>query len=232
MLLRTTVAATCFAFGLGACTPADRPTEPADPGLLRVRDLAPGIVFEMRYAGANNFTGEKVPGYEAPDCLLTRPAAAALAGVQSDLANRGLGLIVWDCYRPQRAVDAFMRWADDPDQRGRERWYPNVAKSALVKEGYIAERSGHSRGSTADLGLVRPDSDGTPQPLDLGTPFDFFDPRAHTDAPGLSAEHQANRQVLVQAMPARGFVNYPKEWWHYTLRDEPWPETVFDVPVR
>ncbi len=217
------------AFG---CAPRQAPVAAPVPSLVAVRTLAPGIVFDMRYAGPNNFTGAPVPGYDAPECWLSPPAAEALAAVQRDLAQRKLGLVAWDCYRPQRAVTAFMHWAADPDQTGRARWYPNVAKSALVPESYIAERSGHSRGSTVDVGLVRHAADGRVEELDMGTPFDFFDPRAHTAAQGLSPEERKHRALLVEAMRARGFVNFDKEWWHYTLRDEPWPGTYLDVPVR
>ena len=223
--------ACAIAAGLG-CAPRHAPVPTPAADLIAVRTLAPGMVFDMRYAGPDNFTGAAVPGYDAPECWLSPPAAEALAAVQRDLGARELGLVVWDCYRPQRAVSAFMRWAADPDRTGRQRWYPNIAKSALVPEGYIAERSGHSRASTVDVGLVRRAADGHSDLLDMGTAFDFFDPRAHTAAQGLSSEQRANRALLVESMRARGFVNFDKEWWHYTLHDEPWPETYLDVPVR
>lgn len=203
----------------------------AAAGLVEVRTLAPGIRVEARYAGPDNFTGAPVPGYEGNACLLLRPVAEALARVQQDLQAEGLGLLVYDCYRPVRAVQAFMHWAradDDPGQKAR--WYPRVDKDALVPE-YIADSSGHSRGATVDLALVRCDGDGRCEPLDMGTPFDFFDPSAHTDALVAPAQ-QANRQRLRAAMEAGGFRNYPREWWHYTLDPEPDPTLAYDVPVR
>jgi D-alanyl-D-alanine dipeptidase len=162
-------------------------------------------------------------------CLLTRPAAQALAAVQQDLRSSGLGLRVYDCYRPQRAVDHFVRWAADPgDQRTRETFYPRVPKQELIARGYIAERSGHSRGSTVDVTLVAADG----APLEMGTPFDLFDERSHTASLAVPAEARANRERLRAAMERRGFRNLAVEWWHYTLADEPYPDRGFDVPVR
>ncbi len=156
----------------------ERPDEAPDArvDLVDVREVEPSIRADIRYAGSNNFVGGPVDGYEGATCLLSRPAAEALARVQRDLAAEGLGLLVYDCYRPQRAVDHFVRWAEDTtDARTKAEFYPNVDKSRLFDEGYIAERSGHSRGSTVDLTLVR---DGTAEALDMGTPYDFFDPRS------------------------------------------------------
>lgn len=234
----------------GACAPEDdgaaRDAEPrnppsetqtaADPDLVDVTALEPSIRADIKYAGSDNFVGATVDGYEAAKCLLARPAAEALAAVQRSLAADGLGLLVYDCYRPQRAVDHFVRWArDTTDLRTKAAHYPNVDKSRLFEEGYIAARSGHSRASTVDLTLVRlPSADvrTAAEPLDMGTPYDFFDPRSHTESPEVTGSQLANRLRLREAMEAGGFRNYEKEWWHYTLRDEPWPETYFDVVVR
>ena len=203
------------------------------PDLVDVTTLAPSIRTDMRYADADNFVGEPVDGYEAARCLLARPAAEALAGVQRRLAADGLGLLVYDCYRPQRAVDHFVRWAEDTaDVHTKAEHYPDVPKSRLFEEGYIAARSGHSRASTADLTMVRVAGDGSAQPLDMGTPFDFFDPRSHTESPDVTQAQHANRVRLRDAMEAGGFHNYVDEWWHYTLNDEPYPDTYFDVVVR
>lgn len=206
----------------------------AAAGMRDVRDvrmLVPGIRTEMRYAGADNFTGAPVPGYEAPRCLLLRPAAAALARVQASLQAEGLALLVYDCYRPVRAVQAFMRWAASPDDPVlKARWHPRVDRSALVPE-YIADSSGHSRGASVDLTFARCDAAGACVPLDMGTPFDFFDPAAHTDAP-VTAAQRGNRDRLRAAMEAGGFRNYPREWWHYTLHPEPDAATAYDFPVR
>ena len=207
-----------------------------NPDLVDVRELEPSIRTDIRYAGSDNFVGGPVDGYESPACLLARPAAEALAGVQRELAAEELGLLVYDCYRPQRAVDHFVRWAADTADLGtKEAYYPNVEKSRLFEEGYIAERSGHSRGATIDLTLVRaPVAADAPadEPLDMGTPYDFLDPRSHTESPEVADEQRANRLRLRAAMEAGGFRNYEAEWWHYTLRDEPYPDTYFDLPIR
>jgi D-alanyl-D-alanine dipeptidase len=189
----------------------------------------PGLILDMRYAGSHNFVGRPIDGYAAPHCLLAQPAAAALADVARDLAPRGLVIKTFDCYRPVRAVENFVRWARDlTDTAGKAEFYPDVDKRTLFRDGYIASHSGHSRGSTIDLTLAR--SDG--RELDMGTPFDFFSPKSWTADPTISAEQHANRMVLAAAMRRRGFRGYDKEWWHFTLREEPFPETYFDFPVR
>jgi zinc D-Ala-D-Ala dipeptidase len=190
--------------------------------------VVPGLIVEMRYAGPHNFVGRPIDGYEAPHCLLTRAAADALAEVAQDLKPRGLGLKVFDGYRPTRAVAEFVRWARDlKDQKMKAEFYPAVDKRILL-DGYIAARSGHSRGSTMDLTLAK--SDGTE--LEMGTHFDFFSPKSWTADPSISAEAHDDRMLLAAAMRRRGFYGYWKEWWHFTLRAEPFPQTYFDFPVR
>lgn len=201
-------------------------TRPAD--FVDVSTLVPGLVVDMRYFGAHNFVGAKVDGYEAPVCVLTRQAAAALAAVQRDLSSRGLGLKVFDCYRPVRAVSHFVRWARDPDQRTKEEFYPDIDKRALFREGFIASRSGHSRGSTVDLTLVRLPGD---EELDMGTHFDLLSYRS-SNRGKVTPQQGANRKLLADAMRARGFLPYDKEWWHFTLRNEPFPDTYFDFAVK
>lgn len=206
-------------------------TDAAQAGMVEVRALAPDIAEDIRYAGHHNFTGRPVPGYAAPACYLLRPAAQALARVQAALRAQGYGLQMFDCYRPVTAVRAFVAWVADPDdQVAKAEFYPGLDKSVLIAQGYIADRSGHSRGATVDLGLLDCRA-GPCVPLDMGTGFDFFGPRAHTDAPGLAPAQRANRQRLVQAMAAAGFANYDQEWWHYTLMPEPTPHTAYDFPV-
>lgn len=206
-------------------------TGPEAAGMIAVRELAPDVALEIRYAGSHNFVGAPIDGYEAPRCYLLRPAAEALARVQAGLRPRGLRLRVFDCYRPVRAVRHFMRWARDPEAlEGKAEFYPELDKSALVPQ-YIAEHSGHSRGATLDLTLDRCDPGGC-TPLDMGTGFDWFGERAHTDSPLVTGAQRGNRHLLRDAMQAEGFVNYADEWWHYTLRPEPDPGTAYDFPVR
>jgi D-alanyl-D-alanine dipeptidase len=204
----------------------------ADAGLVEIRTRAPGIALDIRYATADNFTARPVPGYAAPACYLLPPVADALARVERTLRSQGHALQVHDCYRPVRSVQAFVAWARDPHETSRKAMqYPDVDKQRLFAEGYIAEHSGHSRAATVDVGLMQCEGERC-TPLDMGTDFDFFGTRAHTSAEGLSGLQQANRQRLLQAMAAEGFINYPQEWWHYTLQPEPDPHTAYDVPVR
>jgi zinc D-Ala-D-Ala dipeptidase len=217
----------CIALLLFATLPAlaqdKRPASFVDAAAV-----VPGLVVEMRYFGDDNFVGSRIDGYEKPLCLLTRPAAQALAAVARDLAPRGLKLKVFDCYRPQRAVAHFLRWARAVDDlRNKETFYPDMEKSQLFTDGYIATYSGHSRGSTVDLTLV-----GSGDELDMGTPFDFLGPRSAASDPTVSAEAYSNRALLAAAMSSRGFRPYHKEWWHFTLRTEPFPDSYFDFPVR
>jgi zinc D-Ala-D-Ala dipeptidase len=215
----------CFA--AGACTLVSAQDRPAF--FVDAAEVVPGLVTDMRYAGTHNFVGRRIDGYAAGRCLLTKPAAAALAGVARDLAPRGFVIKVFDCYRPARAVANFVRWAGDlNDTAGKTEFYPNVDKRTLFRAGYISSRSGHSRGSTVDLTLVRA-GDGE---LDMGTPFDFFSPLSSPASGGVSAEARANRAMLATAMRRRGFRPYAKEWWHFTLAAEPFPNTYFDFPVR
>src|SRR5262245_50979954 len=200
------------------------------PGFVDAAAVVDGLVIDMRYFGEKNFVGERIDGYDRARCVLSAPAASALAAVQRDLATRGLELKVFDCYRPQRAVAHFVRWAQRIDDVKRKReFYPDVDKRDLFKEGYISERSGHSRGSTVDLTLARR-ADG--RELDMGSPFDFFSPKSWPSDTDVGAQAQANRALLAAAMTRGGFRPYDKEWWHFTLVDEPFPDTYFDFPVR
>jgi D-alanyl-D-alanine dipeptidase len=192
--------------------------------------VVPNLVVDLRYLGADNFVGRPIEGYEKPICYLTREAANALAEVARDLEPQGLAIKAFDCYRPVRAVAHFVRWARDlRDEARKAAYYPQVDKRHLFRDGYIAARSGHSRGSTIDMTLVRRDGG---KELDMGTPFDFFSPRSAPGDKGVSAEAQTSRRLLADAMSRRGFAPYSKEWWHFTLRKEPFPDTFFDFPVR
>ena len=219
-----------FASGLAlmliACSHA--PTERPE-GFVDATSVVPGLRLEMRYAGAHNFVGRRIDGYEAPVCILTREAAEALARVQGDLAARGLGLKVYDCYRPRRAVAHFGRWAADlTDQSTKAEFYPNVDKSQLFTLGYIAERSGHSRGSTVDVTIIDLASGAE---IDMGSPFDLFDTRSWPTDESVSAAARANRMLLQGVMREHGFRSLREEWWHFTLDAEPHPETYFDFVV-
>ena len=215
-----------------------------------LRDVDPSIEQDMRYAESDNFTGRPVPGYDAPECVLVREAAEALKAAQAELKPMGLSLRVYDCYRPAQAVAAFVAWAKEPDNpEAKLSHYPDLPKSALFP-GYIATRSGHSRGATIDVTLVpvgsSPTADGagatntaactsaepSDNSLDMGTGFDCFDPKANTYAPDLTPDQRRNRELLLEVMSRHGFKNYPKEIWHYTFQPEPYPNTYFDFPIR
>jgi D-alanyl-D-alanine dipeptidase len=237
-----------------ASVPAQAKTEPKAPkDFVALRTVDPTIIQEMRYFTPHNFVGERIDGYEQPICLLTRPAAEALHRAQVRLLRKGYTLKVYDCYRPQRAVNHFVRWAEDlDDQAMKGEFYPSVDKTRLFEDGYIAEKSGHSRGSTMDLTIVklpakptRPYHPGEPlvacyapkdarfpdNSVDMGTGFDCFDTLAHTLDPRIQGEQRANRLLLKNTLEGLGFVNLAEEWWHYTYKPEPYPDTYFDFPV-
>lgn len=197
-------------------------------GFVELEAAIPGLTVEARYAGSHNFIGRPIAGYGANKAFLSSPAAEALAAVQADLAAKGMALKVFDAYRPQRAVDDFMAWCGHADDTAmKAEFYPDVAKDRLVPEGYIAEKSGHSRGSTVDLTITR---DG--RELDMGSAFDLFGPVSHYAAEGLTDRQRANRKLLRDVMVRHGFGPYAPEWWHFTLADEPYPDTYFDFPVE
>jgi D-alanyl-D-alanine dipeptidase len=246
-----------FAVTLAALTsfavPGPAQAATASREFVSLADGAPSILQDIRYATPHNFVGRRVDGYLAPACVLTRQAADGLRKAQTQLRRQGYTLKVYDCYRPQRAVDHFVRWAEDlADEKMKAEFYPGVAKDRLFAEGYIAEKSGHSRGSTVDLTLValparpqRPYRPGEPlepcfaprdqrfpdNTVDMGTGYDCFDPLAHTRNPAITGLPRQHRQLLEDTMAAAGFRNLPEEWWHYTLNDEPFPDTYFDFPV-
>lgn len=195
-----------------------------------IANVIPSAQLEIRYYMDKNFLGTRVAGYEAPKCLLTKPAAHALKQVQDELAANQQSLKIFDCYRPQQAVDHFVRWALDPDdQKMKDEYYPSVEKRQIFSYGYIAEKSGHSRGSTVDLTLV---DLPTGQELNMGTDFDFFDPLSHTASSRVGPAEQKNRLALKAVMERNGFKNLAEEWWHYTLENEPFPNTYFDFKVQ
>ena len=220
-------------------------------GFVYLRDIAPNIVQDMRYAGFDNFTGRPLPGYGAPECVLRRDAAQALAKVEADLAKQQLGLKVYDCYRPTRAVAAFARWTKSADGGAGKRFFPGLQKRTLFAYGYIATRSAHSTGSAVDLALVRLPAAPTPaydpalrygpctapadkrapdNALDMGTGFDCFDDKSRTLSSAIAPEQKRRRAVLVAAMRARGFHNYFREWWHFSFGAR--PAQVYDFAIE
>lgn len=197
-------------------------------GFVRLADIALEIQCDLAYFGDNNFVGSSIDGYLRNTCIMTEPTAKALKEVALKLKLFGLRLKVFDAYRPQRSVNYFVRWAGDlEDIRNKPAYYPNVKKENLIKEGYIAARSGHSRGSTIDLTISGGDRD-----LDMGTPFDFFGRESWLSYGDLSFQQRANRLLLKTLMEQHGFRSYAKEWWHFTLNNEPFPDTYFDFLVQ
>ena len=199
-------------------------------GFVLVGEAIPDALLDIRYYTTYNFVGARIDGYEAPVAVLTREAADALKLVSDDMKAQGLRLVIYDAYRPQRAVDHFARWAEDiTDTRMKAVFYPDVDKADLFEKGFIARRSGHSRGSTVDLTLL---DEATGKLLDMGGPFDFFGELSHPDYAGVTAQQHENRMLLQSAMMKRGFKPLSTEWWQFTLVDDPYPKTFFDFPVR
>lgn len=195
-------------------------------GFVYLVDVAPHIRQDIRYAGTNNFTKAVVPGYKAAACILAEPAAQALSAIGDELAAEGFGLKVLDCYRPAKAARHFVAWAKsgsgfDPDH------YPRVDRKQLASKGYIAQRSGHSNGYTVDLTLT----DAGGNELDMGTAFDCFDPLASTSSKGIEKAAAERRRMLVAAMAEGGFVNYHREWWHFSFRDQPANAPAHDFDI-
>lgn len=208
-------------------TPACEASKPAN--FVYLRDVIADIVEDVRYCSSDNFVGQPIPGYEAARLLLTMEAALALKQVQHHLQLVDLGLKVFDAYRPKRAVNFFREWAQNPqDIRQRAVYYPNLDKSQIFAGGYLVEFSSHSRGSTVDLTII----DAAGNELDMGTCFDFFDRKSWAASAEVNAQQRANRMLLRTAMQLHGFVPMNEEWWHFTLRNEPYPDTWFDFPVR
>ena len=223
-------------------------------GFVDIQKIIPKVILDIRYYGQHNFLGEMVDGYMAPKCFLTKEAAEALAEVQKELAPYSLSLKIYDCYRPQRAVDHFVRWAKEIENaKIKKEFYPTVDKRNLFKDGYIDSKSGHSRGSTVDLTIVP-----LPVPkqqeyipgqklsecylpaehrfgdnsIDMGTGFDCFHELSHTANTNIGRQQKINRLLLKSLMEKHGFRNYDKEWWHFTLKNEPFPDTYFDFVIE
>jgi D-alanyl-D-alanine dipeptidase len=222
-------------------------------GFVEIREVIPDIILDLRYLTNHNFLGTAVNGYKNEKCYITKSAADSLAKVQSELRKFNLSLKIYDAYRPQRAVDHFVQWAKDlSDTITKKEFYPTIDKSRLFIDGYIAEKSGHSRGSTVDLTIVplplssQPKFDIEDQcecfestekrfkdnSMDMGTGFDCFHSLSHTENINLTPQQRANRLLLKSLMDKYGFKNLAEEWWHFTLRNEPFPKTYFDFEIN
>jgi D-alanyl-D-alanine dipeptidase len=223
-------------------------------GFVNIRDVIPGIQVDIRYSTPHNFVGEKINGYNAAKCIITREAAEALALVQKDLGIFSLALKIYDCYRPQRAVNHFIKWAIEIDNiKTKKEFYPTIDKRNLFKDGYIDSKSGHSRGSTVDLTIIpippRQQQNYFPgqtlcecylpagerfgdNSIDMGTGFDCFHELSHTQNGNIGFQQRINRLLLKVLMEKQGFRNFEKEWWHYTLNNEPYRDTYFDFIIE
>ena len=239
----------CIPFFISSCSDNKAPE-----GFVDIQKVIPDVIMDIRYYGPHNFVGEKVDGYLAPKCMLTRQTAEALALVQKDLAPFSMSLKIYDCYRPQRAVNHFVRWAKEIDNtKTKKEFYPTVDKANLFKDGYIDSKSGHSRGSTVDLTIVPLPASKQPEyipgqklaecylpaeqrfadnTIDMGTGFDCFHELSHTANKNIRELQNNNRQLLKILMEKHGFKNYDLEWWHYTLKNEPYPDTYFDFVIE
>ena len=198
-------------------------------GFVLLSDFVPGVIQEIRYYSTYNFIGDRIDGYEEPCALLTKEAARALKTVSNEMMVQGYRLKVFDAYRPAGAVRHFVLWGiEDQDIRMKPYFYPDLTKQELFEKGYIANQSSHSRGSTIDLTLF---DMSTGKELDMGSPFDLFGVISHPDYRGITEEQYANRMILRNAMLRHGFEPIDCEWWHFTLKDEPYPDTYFEFPV-
>lgn len=220
---------------LAACGPKDPTMDRSD--FVVITDVVPDVILEIRYYSTYNFVGERIDGYEAPIALMTWQAADSLKAVSDELKAQGYRLKIWDAYRPQRAVNHFIRWAENlQDTAMKNVFYPMVDKSLLFEQGYIWAHSSHSKGSTVDLTLV---DAATGKELDMGCPFDWFGDESHPDYMGGSLKEDGrwgriykNRQILWDAMLRHGFTMIDSEWWHFTLANEPYPDTYFNFPIK
>jgi D-alanyl-D-alanine dipeptidase len=203
-------------------------------GFVYVKNIIPDLIEDLRYFTTNNFMGEKVDGYEANYAILSKEAATALGKAADELREKGYVIKIYDAYRPQKAVDHFVRWSKTSDQRNKKDYYPDLAKTSLFPT-YIARKSGHSKGSTIDMTICYKD---TKEEVDMGSHFDYFGPPSHPSFIGkypggeVTEQHKQNRMMLREVMVRHGFKPYDNEWWHFTLRNEPYPTTYFIFPVK
>jgi len=222
-----------------SCAQENKTSEYDASGFVLVTDAVPDVLLEIRYFSTYNFIGERIPGYEEPIAIITRQAADSLKVVSDELKEKGYILKVYDAYRPQCAVDYFMKWAADlSDIRMKRYFYPEIEKSAIIPEGFVAKKSGHTRGSTIDLTLFDTELG---RDVDMGCTFDYFGEASYPMIqPGqeigaykpITEEQHRNRMILREAMLKHGFKPYENEWWHFTLANEPYPDTYFNFPLK
>jgi D-alanyl-D-alanine dipeptidase len=199
-------------------------------GFVYLESIAPSIKIELRYLSDNNFIGKPIEGYQSNCLIVSLETANLLKKIQQEVLKKGLNLKIFDGYRPQQAVDHFVKWAKIlNDTLMKRHYYPTVAKSELFKQGYIASKSGHSRGSTVDITLV---NSKTSKELDMGSAYDFFGIQSHPFFKGISKKQKENRILLREVMLQNGFKPYENEWWHFTLKEEPFPETYFNFSIN
>lgn len=207
-----------------------RPEHPENPRFVFIDEVVPGVRWDAKYATWDNFTGKPVDGYKANRIVGTPALCGALEKARTAAATEGFGLLLWDGYRPQRAVDRFLRWSQEPeDYRTKARHYPNIDRTEIFPRGYVAARSGHSRGSTIDLTIYHLE---TGELARMGGGHDLMDVISSHDAPRIGPVATCNRQRLRKIMENSGFAPYNEEWWHYSLRDEPYPDTYFNFPIE
>ena len=200
-----------------------------EDGFVYLKDIDHSVIVDLKYYSSENFTGQLVEGYHSNTAILTKESALALSNAQDDFNKLGYSLILYDAYRPQRAVDFFVQWSKNQNDTINKRiYFPNIKKSELFELGYIAYKSGHSRGSTVDVSLVEI---STNKVLDMGTVFDYFGVESHTFFEDISEKQKSNRLILYEIMSNNGFKNYSKEWWHFTLKNEPY-QKYFDFLVK
>lgn len=200
-----------------------------EEGFVFLDEVLQGVRWDAKYATWDNFTGKPVDGYEVNRIIGSYALADALRKVKEQAAALGYGLLLWDAYRPQRAVNCFLHWSTQPeDYITKKRYYPNIDRAEMVTKGYVSPTSGHSRGSAVDLTIYRID---TGLLVPMGGDFDLMDERSHHTAKGISSNEAQNRQILQSIMESNGFVAFSYEWWHYSLKDEPYPNRYFDFPV-
>jgi len=221
-ILRTTLSYSILIFSFSYCIELSE-------GFVYLKEVIPNIKIDLKYFTKNNFVGNKIKGYNAPVAIVTKETAYALKEIQNDLKHFDYGLKIFDCYRPQQAVNHFVRWAKNNSRKMKSIHYPDVKKKNLFKEGYIATKSSHTRGSTIDLTIINLNNG---KELNMGTVYDFFGKESWQENINLTIAQRANRLLLLSVMKKYGFKPLKEEWWHYTLSNEPFPDKYFNFPVE